>query len=43
MTKIEITNKFTDSVKIIEVANSQAWKALNHYRAAWNTSSVRFV
>lgn len=43
MTRIEVTNKFTGSKTTYEVPASQAWAALNHYRASWNVSSVRFV
>jgi hypothetical protein len=43
MTKIEITYKFVDQVEIIEVEAQFAWKALNHYRHAWNVAEARFV
>ncbi len=43
MTRIEVTNKFTGSVEFYVVPNASAWKALNHFRRAWNVSSARFV
>lgn len=43
MIKIEVTNKFTGLTKTYAVASCEAWKALNHYRGLFSTSSARFV
>jgi hypothetical protein len=43
MTKIETTNKFTGSKTVHTVNAKSAFKALNHFRAAWNISVARFV
>ena len=43
MIKIQVTNKFTGSSKLVRVRREQAWKALNHYRGLISTGSARFV
>lgn len=42
-TTIEITNKFTGARTFRSVPAAEAFKALNHIRASWNVSRVRFV
>jgi len=43
MTIIETINTYTGNVTLYEVANNEAWAALNFHRAKASVASARFV